>query len=276
MILERITIDWRCAGCGAVRRVDVDDVSRAVAGYKPPGWYWDNSGQLRCDLCGTKVTTTTPDGVTTIHQGQRGETPAEMRARMSGMRIGGGVGSGQPDYGIRQPPQPMTGTGGGPPADNILRDGEGNPIGIIGPGGAGQGYTTQYVEAGTGAPMPTHGASGGGADAKPGATIHVGGTPEWKGAPPVDLSQGGADNSKLFRPGGGGNIVFEDTRTSEYLGPQKVEAGVPSLGSKICIGCHHEINDGTVSGPAEAWRWASNPESTTERGHPHCLQKIGR
>jgi len=272
MIMESISIDWRCKSCATVRRVDVDDISRSVAGYKPFGWLWGADGSIRCDLCATKVTSTAPDGVTTIHQGQRGETAAEIRARMTGMHMGGGGSGQQPDYGSRQPPVTM---GGGAPADNILRDGEGNPIAIVGPGGAGVGSTETFVQAGTGEPLPTYGAAGGGADAKPGTTIHVGDTPApnpgW--GVPLGPQQG---SSRDFRPGGGGNIVFEDTRHGEYLGPQKIEAGVPSLGSKVCIGCHQEINDGTVNGPAEAWRWASNPESSSERGHPQCLARIGR
>ena len=114
-------------------------------------------------------------------------------------------------------------------------------------------------------------------DAKPGQSVNVGpggggGAGTWA-VTPVPAEAIAEDDPRVFRPGQQGNIAFVDTRKGEFLGPEKIIAGVPSLTEK-CIGCHLVIQDGTTSGTSEAWRLAN--DSTFERGHPHCLSRLGR
>lgn len=226
MIIETIAVDWRCSGCGNVRRTDVTDVTASVAAFRPANWIIDR-GRVRCDQCvlaATRVTVTSPDGTTALHQGewQSGEAPdpqtrvEQMRERMSGLHAGRSADAPPPVQPARMAP---------------------------GMGGVSSAAVQQ-------APA-THAAA---------ATTY----------PPRD--QGSTINTRDFRPGGG-NIAFVDTRDSEFLGPPKTVAGVPQLTAN-CIGCNMKIADGTDGNPSEQWRMASN--STFERGHSRCLDKIGR
>lgn len=235
MILENVCIDWRCTGCGTVRRVDVDDPTKTVAGYRPPGWVMDRTSPTTlsavCDKC---ASTTSPSYAATaqVHRGAAlGEAADEMRSRLSSLHSGrsseapGGAG-------IRQPVM-TTAT-------------------VRGEGGA----QTQVPLRGEGGVPVT--VTGGQAAPAPARTL-----------PGMD----GHSSATVGTPQGGSSIVFEDTRTTEFLGPEKTVAGVPSL-MGICIGCKQKIQDGVDSGFAEAWRFASG--SSVERGHPACLDKIGR
>lgn len=266
-----VTLEWACSQCGALRRTRCTDITGAVYAFRPAGWTL-GAGMASCDRC-------TPS-TAQLREQQNGS--ATMRERISGLRAGGAAGEAQPDYGIRQAPQPVA-YGGNGAEDHILRDSEGKPLAIIGPGGGAgrEGVPGTYITGGAG--------EGGTPGTWNATTMHtpVEGEPMPNPTPgpngpkrvqqgPVQQAQPATEiHTRDFRPGGG-NVVFQDTRDSEFLGPQKIDAGVPSLGSKVCIGCRHEINDGTVSGVAEAWRWAQNPENGHERGHTDCLARIGR
>lgn len=269
MIIETIAIDWRCKGCGNVRRTDVTDVTTSVIRYKPQGWNIVD-GRIKCDACSIKVTTTTPDGVTTIHRVQQGQTqtPDGMRAQLSGLHMGGVGGD---EHNMGKPPGATATRAPGPYETSeridqqlyaegrptVVHDHEGNAIPLQGTEPPGQ------------QPPRTYGSAGGGADARPGQPVPV--------TPPQPNEnwavQPDERDPRVFRPGQGGNISFVDTRKSEFLGPEKIYAGVPSTTEK-CIGCHLVINDGTSGGLAEGWRLANG--STFERGHHDCLAKIGR
>jgi hypothetical protein len=280
-----VTLEWACSQCGALRRTKCTDITGAVYAFRPAGWTL-GGGMATCNGC----TPSTAEG-----RKQQENHSAMMRDRLSGLRAGGAAAEDQPDYGIRQAPIPVASGGAGANGPQILRDSEGKPLAVIGPGGAsGQGIPGTYHTGGAG--------RGGGPGSWEAATIHAPDVtveetrvmpPRMEGEPmpnptpgpngpkpvnpgPVQQATPATEiHTRDFRPGGG-NVVFQDTRDSEFLGPQKIEAGVPSVGSKVCIGCRHEINDGTVSGVAEAWRWAVNPENGHERGHTDCLARIGR
>lgn len=249
-----ITLEWSCKTCGGIRRVEVTDPVTSILAHKPAGWSFDDSVSSMCDRCTTQ-------GVTSPHPARSAD---QVRDQLSGLRAGGHP-DGQSDQGIRQPPQPYTTvTMGGGSQDNVLRDHEGNPIAVIGPGGGGSGGPGSMGYGGADGSYPRHttGAAGGGADAQPRSG-------------PIPVPSGEPD-SKVYRPDqvGPGGIAFEDTRSSEFLGPEKVVAGVPSLSAR-CVGvtatghrCGQVIADGS------RWRMANG--SVYERGHSECLDRAGR
>lgn len=240
-----VTLEWNCSRCGNIRRTECTDITGAVYAFRPAGWLFDGTRPV-CSSCAPEVA----PKVTNI------VPPSNvMRDRLDhGLRAGG---AGEPDpadkFGMGKPmpaaQAPAFAGGGGVPHD-ILRDSEGKPVTVMGPGGAGG-----HGQEGT---YRTAGAGGGGG--------------QWD-AGTIPAPENSAVGRKEARFG---NVVFEDTRKSEFVGPEKVMAGVPTLGSNTCVGCRREINDGTVNGVAEAWRWAQNPENGVDRGHPECLAKIGR
>lgn len=87
MIFEGICIDFRCKGCGAVRRIDVTDLARAVGAYRPESWDIAQDG-VRCVQCAVsapRVEMSAPGPAANIPPGM--DVSQQMRDQLSGLHM---------------------------------------------------------------------------------------------------------------------------------------------------------------------------------------------
>lgn len=238
-----ISVDWICDGCGTIIRAPITNVTNAVHVTRPVHWVIDR-GQVKCETCMAappyepRHAQPNPPLITS-YQTQPGhitDAPPPEPGRLSEeerLRLTG------------EEVNPYT------RADQLRERMSGLRVGQGGEEFGGQHRPVAQ-------PAPAYMAPGAGGV----SSAHV-----QQAQPNAEIS------GTEYRPGGVGSTVFVDTRKSEFLGPEKIVAGVPSQ-TERCIGCGMVIQDGTNGGTSEAWRTASN--SAFERGHTNCLDRIGR